>query len=236
MRLLIALACVLVPAAADAQWSFGTFTGTNRTVPSSIAIDRPDIQMALTFEDVRYDAKPLTSPPYYGARVTRFFGGGRGLGVEVEFLHIKVYARTHEDVRVHGTMSGIPIDQRLPMNIFVERYNQTHGLNFLFANLVWRQRLGGAGARTALVLRGGAGPVRPGRDIVMPGLNVQGYQFAGIGAQAALGLEVRLTRWLSAMTEYKFTHTRTELDLTAGGRGRMTAATHNLAMGITIGR
>ena len=44
------------------------------------------------------------------------------------------------------------------------------------------------------------------------------------------------TTWLSAMAEDKFTHTRTELDLTAGGRGRMAAATHKLAMGFTIGK
>jgi hypothetical protein len=76
----------------------------------------------------------------------------------------------------------------------------------------------------------------PGADIVMPGLNVQGYQFAGLGAQAGAGVDVRLSTWVSAMVEYKFTHASPELDLGAGGRGRMTANTHNLAMGITIGK
>jgi len=230
------LVCALVPASASAQWAFSTFTGANRTLPSSITIERPEVGMILVFEDVPYDAKPFTSPPYYGARLTRFLGQGRRLAVEVEFLHIKVYARTGDEVRIHGTYAGVPIDDRLPMNTFVDRYNQSHGLNFLFANLVWRQPLGGSDARTALLLRAGAGPVRPGRDVVMPGLNVQGYQFAGVGAQAAAGLEVRLSRWLSAMAEYKFTHARPELELGHEGHGRMTADTHNLVFGVTIGK
>jgi hypothetical protein len=242
MRFLVALACALVPASAHAQWSLSTFTGANRTLPSTITIERPDAGMALEFLDVHYDAKPLISPPYYGARVARFFGERGRFGVEVEFLHIKVYARTQDVVHVRGTVAGAAIDARLPMNTFVERYHHTHGLNFLFGNLVWRQALGGVGARTSLQVRGGVGPVRPGRDVVMPGslgvpaLNVQGYEFAGLGAQAAAGLNIRLSTSLSALVEYKFTHARPELDLTAGGRGRMTANTHNIVFGITIGR
>jgi len=234
-RLGLSFVFALVPGAADAQWIVSTFTGINRTLPSSITIDRPDVGTSLVFEDVAYDAKPFKSPQYYGARLTRLFGGGRGLGVEVEFLHIKVYARTRDVVHVSGTFAGSAIDDRVPMNTLVDRYNQTHGLNFFFANLVWRQPLG-RGKRTALSVRAGAGPVMPGADIVMPGLNVQGYQFAGVGAQAAAGVDVRLLTWLSAMVEYKFTHARPELDLRAGGRGRMTANTHNLAMGFTIGK
>lgn len=235
LRLALALACALVPGAADAQWSFSTFTGVNHTLPSSITIDRPDAGMALEFRDVSYDAKPFKSPQYYGARLARFFGDGR-LGAEVEFLHIKVYARTHEMVQVRGTFAGLHFDDRLRMDTLVQRYNHTHGLNFLFANVVWRQPLGPAGARTTVSIRGGAGPVVPGADVVMPGLNVQGYQFTGLGAQAAAGLDIRLSTWVSVLLEYKFTHTRPQLDLAAGGRGRMTASTHNLAMGLTIGR
>jgi len=231
----LACACTLVPAPARAQWAFSTFTGANYTLPSSITIERPEVGMNLVFDDVHYRAKPFISPPYYGARITRFLGAGR-LGIEVEFLHIKVYARTSDQVRMHGTYNGQPIDARLPMNTVVARYNQTHGLNFLFANLVWRQPLGGRGARAALLLRGGAGPVRPGRDIVMADLNVQGYQFAGIGAQAAAGLEVRLNGWLAALAEYKFTHARPELNLGAEGHGRMTAASHNVVFGVTVGK
>lgn len=235
-RYFLAIACALVPASADAQWAFSTYTGGNHTRPSSISIDRPDVGQSLEFDGVHYDAKPFDNAPYYGVRLTRFFGGERRLGVEVELLHSKVLARTQDMVQVLGTAGGVPIDAQLPMSTFVNRYNHTHGLNFLLANVVWRQPLGDPGARIALLVRGGAGPVIPGRDVVMPGLNVQGYEFSGIGAQAAAGVTARLTSMLSAMVEYKFTYARPEIDLTAGGRGRLTAASHHIAAGLTIGR
>ena len=236
IRYLLAIACALVPASADAQWAFSAFTGSNHTQPSSITIERPDVGQSLEFMDVHYDAKPFKTAPYYGVRVTRFFTDERRLGVEVELLHSKVYARTSETVEVRGTAAGVPVNQRLPMTLFVHRYNHTHGLNFLLANVVWRQPLGDSGARLALLVRGGAGPVIPGRDIIMPGLNVQGYEFSGIGAQAAAGLTARLTTRLSAMVEYKFTYGRPEIDLTGGGHGRMTAVSHHVVFGVTVGR
>jgi hypothetical protein len=236
MRLLLALACAFVPASADAQWSFSTYTGSNHTRPSTITIDRPDVGQSLEFVDVRYDAKPFETAPYYGLRLTRFFTGNRRLGVEVELLHSKVYARTSDTVLVRGTMSGLPVNQQLPMSTYVTRYNHTHGLSFLLANLVWRQPLGDPDARVSLLIRGGAGPVIPGRDIVMPGLNVQGYEFSGVGAHTAAGLTARIAGKLSAMVEYKFTYARPEIDLTNEGRGRMTAVSHHVAIGMTVGR
>ena len=114
--LVLALACTLAPATAGAQWAFSSFTGGNYTLPSSITIERPEIGMALTFEDVPYDARPFSTAPYYGARVTRWLGERRRVGIELEFLHSKVYARTSATVRVHGTYFGAPVDVRVPMN------------------------------------------------------------------------------------------------------------------------
>lgn len=235
MRPWLILLCCLSPAAAEAQWYLETFTGVNHTRPSTIAISLPEQQFALEFENVPYDAKPMKSPQYYGARLGKVFGRGRGLGLDVEFLHVKLYARTDDVVRVHGTFAGQPLDDALSMKLFVDRYNHTHGLNFLFANLAWRVPLGaGATPAAALLLRGGVGLVRIGRDVVLQDLNVQGYQIAGIGAQFAAELQVRLKGRLGAMGEYKLTHAHPELKLTDLGRGRLRAVTHHLAFGITI--
>jgi hypothetical protein len=237
MRLLLTALCCLVPAAAEAQWLLSTFTGANATRPSTISIDLPAQAIDLDFLDVHYDAKPMKSPQYYGARLTRLLGG-RGFGLEAEFLHIKTYARTEENVRTVGTVQGLAVDAVLPMNTLVYRYNHTHGLNFLFANVVWRRALGAVSDRpkAALVIRGGAGPLRPGVDVVTPALNVQGYQLAGWGQQVAGGVEWRLKGWLWLMAEYKLTHAAPEVDLTAGGRGKFDALSHNLAFGITLGK
>lgn len=237
MRLLLTALCCLAPATAEAQWILSTFTGTNVTVPSTISLDLPAESTRLDFLDVGYDAKPMKSPQYYGARVTRLFGG-RGFGLEAEFLHIKTYARTGESFRTVGTIQGAAVDAVLPMDALVYRYNHTHGLNFLFANVVWRRALGAASDRpaAALTIRGGAGPVRPGVDVVTPTMNIQGYQLAGWGQQIAGGVEWRLKGWLWAMAEYKLTHAAPEVDLAAGGRGRFDALSHHLAFGISIGR
>jgi len=237
MRLLLTALCCLCPVAAEAQWFLSTYTGVNYTRPSTISIDLPAQAIALDFLDVHYDAKPLKSPQYYGARLGRFFGG-RGFGLEAEFLHLKTYARTDDSFRTVGTVQGLAVDAVIPMNTLVYRYNHTHGLNFLFANLVWRRALGSSPdrPRAALVIRGGAGPVRPGVDVVTPAMNVQGYQLAGWGQQIAGGVEWRLTGWLWVMAEYKLTHAAPEIDLAAGGRGKFDALTHNLAFGITLGK
>lgn len=236
VRCFLALVFVLVPVTAQAQWAVSTFTGTSHTRPSTISIDRPDAGQSLEFVDARYDARPFKEAPYYGIRVTRFFSDTRKLGIEIELLHNKVYARTGEVVRVRGTLAGTPIDSPMLMNVLVQRYNHSHGLSFLLANVVWRQPLGEPGSRFAVLARAGAGPVVSGRDIVMNGLNVQGYELSGLGAQASAGLTTRLAGKVAAMVEYKFTSARPEIDLTAGGRGTMSAASHHLAVGLTIGR
>jgi hypothetical protein len=227
---------LLVPSTAGAQWAVTAFSGTSWTQPSNVRIERPAENQSLEFEGVHFDARPFEDAPYYGLRVTRFLSDRRRLGVEVELLHNKVYARTGDTVHVRGAFAGVPLDASVPMNTYVQRYNHTHGLNFLMANVVWRRPLGGASGRFALMTRGGVGAVYPGRDVVMGDLNVQGYEISGVGIQAAVGLTARLSHLFSAMVEYKFTHTRPEIDLTNGGRGRMTAASQHIVAGIAIGR
>jgi hypothetical protein len=236
MRTLLALVFVLLPATTSAQWAFSTYTGTSHTRPSTITVDRPDVGQTLEFIDTQYDARPFKAAPYYGLRVTRFFSEARKLGLEVELLHNKVYARTGEVVRVRGTSAGTTIDSPLLMNTLVQRYNQSHGLSFVLANLVWRQSLGEPGSRFSVLARAGTGPVISGRDIVMNGLNVQGYELSGIGAHASAGLTTRIAGRVSAMVEYKFTYARPEINLTGGGHGRMAAASHHITAGLTIGK
>lgn len=230
---LVLVFCLTWPTVVEAQWIISTFTGVNVTTPSTISIARPDQQTTLEFVNVHYDAKPFKSPQYYGARLT-WLVGGRGLGIEAEFLHTKVYARVDDPVQVRGTSAGAPVEATLPMRTFVHRYNHTHGLNFLFVNLVWRRAVGGESSPVAVAVRAGAGPVRPGRDVVMPDLNVQGYEFAGYGSQAAAGVDVRVVKRLGAMAEYKFSYAKPKISLPPDGHSRMTATTHHFAFGLTI--
>src|SRR5690348_16080223 len=137
--LLSASFILAVPRGAHAQWYFSTFTGGNHTAAADVAIDQPARQTSLVFHDVRFDAKPFKSPQYYGARLGHEFGNG--WAVEAEFLHLKVIARTDAAVRTTGRLEGVDVDATAPMDLIVQRYNMTHGLNFLMANVARRFRL-----------------------------------------------------------------------------------------------
>lgn len=221
-----------VPVPAGAQWYVGTFTGGNLTQDADVTLDQPALDRRLVFEDVTFEAKPFESPQYYGARLGHLLTDRFGL--EVEFLHIKAVARTDRVVRVTGVDAGTPIDATRRMNEIVQRHGMSHGLNFLFANAVWRQPLGAPGGPLTLVLRAGAGPVVPGVDSVVDFQSVQDYQYAGLGAQVAAGVDVRVRGRFSVIAEYKFTGTRPVLDVHRG-TGRMTALTHHVAAGFAFG-
>jgi hypothetical protein len=231
---ILAGGCLLQPARAEAQVYFTTYSGTNFTRPATVHIDQPALDRSLDFADVRFDGQPLKSPQYYGARIGKLFAGQR-LGVEIEFLHQKAVARTERIVHVTGQADGLPVDISIPMNEIVQRYAMTHGLIFWLGNLVWRLPLGSAPARRAsVVLRAGGGPVMPGVDTVVGRKSVQHYQYAGLGAAAAAGLDLHCWRLLSLTAEYKFTYARPTIDVDRG-RGRTTTLAHHLAVGIGIG-
>jgi hypothetical protein len=59
------------------------------------------------------------------------------------------------------------------------------------------------------------------------------YEYAGMGAGGAIGIEVRLAGRVSALGEYKVTIARPEITL-AHGTGRTTAVTHHVAAGVII--
>jgi hypothetical protein len=222
-------ALLAMPPAADAQWYVASFTGGNVTRPATVTLDQPGQPRHLEFHDVRFEARPLQSPQYYGARIGRKLG--RRLGVEFEFLHLKVLARTGDTVRVSGAVAGAAVETTLPMDLVVQRHAMTHGLNFFLGNVLWRTPLS---RRADVVLRGGAGPVMPGVDSVVDHLSTQGYQYGGWGAHAAAGLDFRIRGPLSATLEYKLTAARPKVDV-AGGSAWMTAVSHHVAAGIAIG-
>lgn len=224
------LGVMFTPGAARAQWYFASFTGGNFTRDGTVVVDQPGLDRHLEFAGVPFKAEPLKSPLYYGGRLGFLFAGGR-LGIEGEFLHIKVTAETETTVHVTGRDAGQPIDLVIPMNQIVQRYEMTHGLNFWMANLVWREPLS---SRVALVFRGGAGPVTPGVDTIVDHQRVDHYEYAGIGGQGSAGVDIRVARVFSVTAEYKLTFARPRIDV-HGGEGQTTALSHHVAAGFAIG-
>ncbi len=214
----VLLALLLTPSPAAAQWYAGVYLGANTTRPADITLKGDGYDA--TFPGVEFKAEPFTSPPYYGWRLGRFFSGTRRVGAEVEFIHLKVIANP---------------DQLGPD---VQRYAMTHGLNFLVANLVSRVPMGRSAygdAPYALISRIGAGLTLPHAETTIFGASQEQYEYAGLAAHAAIGLDVRLKGRWSLVTEYKLTYARPEITTAHNGTGRTTTLSHHLALGFAFG-
>jgi len=210
--------CLGVPATASAQWYAGVYMGANTTVPADVTVKGEGYD--LTFPDVSFEAKSFTSPQYYGWRLGRFFDEARRFGMEVEFIHLKVIARPEE------------------LGPEVTRYQMTHGLNFLVLNLTNRIPLGRSAygdAPYALITRAGAGVTVPHAETTIFGESREQYEYAGLGAHAAVGFDVRLKGRLSLVSEYKITYATPTITTARDGTGRTTALSHHVAVGFAFG-
>jgi hypothetical protein len=235
---LIAALGLLSARPATAQWYVAGQLGANHTLPATVSIDQPSRQTSLQFDEVHFVAHPFESPQYYSVRGGRLFGEERRWGVEVEWVHPKVYAETSKPVRASGRIAGTPVDATTSMDTFVQRYSMSHGMNFVLFNFVARVPIatdGGRGtSRMALIARAGAGPMRPHGETQIAGTFVEGYEWAGLGSQLAGGIDVRLVGRLSGTLEYRFSHAHPEITI-AEGTGRTTANAHQVTFGVAYG-
>lgn len=230
--------CLAWPHAADAQWYVAGYLGANHTLPADVTIDQPSHGTSLTFDDVAFEAHPFESPQFYGVRVGRLFGATHRFGVEFEWFHPKVYAKTSEPVHVAGRNNGVSLDTTLPMDAIVQRYSMSHGMNFALVNAVVRMPVssepGSVGSRIAVSGRAGAGPMIPHGESEINGQSDEQYEVAGVGFQLAGGVDVRVYGALSAVVEYKFGHASPEITV-ADGTGHTIANLHQVAFGLAVG-
>jgi opacity protein-like surface antigen len=222
---------LLMPRAAAGQWYAGAYLGANYTQPATVTVRVPADGLALDYQNVAFEAQPFQSPQYYGARIGRFVDAPKRLAIEFEFIHLKVFAKTTEHYTVTGTFGTAPPGAETgPMNVVVQRYSMSHGLNFLLGNLVWRRPLGD---RLSFVARGGAGATLPHAETEVLGRGQQQYEWAGFGMQGGAGVDVHLGHGLSLAGEYKFTYARPTITI-AGGEGRTTSASHQVTFGLAV--
>jgi hypothetical protein len=225
---IVSTVALLTPRQAGAQWYAGVYIGANHTQSASVTIEQPLLGRSLTFDDVDFDGRPFESPQYYGWRVGRLMGRARKIGIELEFIHLKVIGRTDRAYPV----SGLDASSTGPvmMNTVVQRYAMTHGLNLALINLVIRTRAPGP---FTLVWRAGVGPTLPHAETTIDGEPREQYEYGGPGAQLSAGLDMRTWRFVSTTAEYKFTIARPRIDV-AGGTGATTSATHQVAVGLAF--
>ena len=231
----VAALVLAVPGSARADWIVAAFLGHAATRPGTIVLTLPDRATSLELGGVRYRGESFASPQYYTLRVTWVPDRHPWLGLEGEFLHAKVFAKTTDTVRMQGILRGAPIDATLPLSSVVQRLAMSHGLNFILANLAVRREAGPRDARgsrrLALVARAGAGPTTPHAESTVDHVNVDQYQSGGVGAQFGGGVELTVWRGLRAVGEYKFTWATPEIEV-AGGSARIPARSHHAAFGV----
>lgn len=218
LRVLAVLVFLALASPASAQWYGALYMGANTTRPADVTVKGDGYD--LTFPGVNFEAQPFKSPQYYGWRLGRFLTDTRRVGLELEFIHLKVIANPEQ------------------LQPDVQRYQMTHGLNFLVANVTSRIPLGRSAygdAPFALVSRLGGGITVPHAETTVRDASLERYEYAGLGAHAALGLDVRLKGRLSLLTEYKLTYARPRITTANNGHGQTTTLSHHIAIGVAFG-
>jgi hypothetical protein len=199
---------------ACAQWTAAAYAGWAASFKSDVEVRNAGSQTAVMFDGIRFQSRSFQKPLYYGLRAGYMFRPQ--VGVEFEFIHLKVYADVDTPVQVSGTLNGANVNAPMMPSGVIQQLNVSHGVNLALANLVFRLPIRGTNAgppRLSLTARFGAGPTLSHTEATVLGVSAAHYESGGAGIQAAGGAEVLLHRGLYALGEYKYTHTRQHLSV-----------------------
>lgn len=237
LRFVIVISLLSVASPLGAQWTVAVYLGRSWTLPSDLEIVQPALLNDLTFHDLSFSDDSFRTPIYYGVRAGYFFQKPKFLGLEVEFVHLKVIANPEESVRMTGRWDGQPEDRIVRFGDFVESFSITHGLNLLMANAAFRYgMLGNIGSRPTLSLVGrfGLGPSIPHTESRIGGILRERYEVTGYGLQLGLSSEVRIHSILFLLFEYKFTLTSFDSLSIVNGTAKASFRTHHFIFGMSV--
>ena len=102
-------------------------------------VSQPALGNDLTFDGVRFRSRSFEPPLYYGLRGGYFLKRAPSVGVEAEFIHLKVFSDPGQRVRVAGQRRGATVGGELPLGEVVEQYSISHGVNLLLFNAAVRR-------------------------------------------------------------------------------------------------
>ena len=85
----------------------GAYSGVPYNYPSTARVEQPGA-IDFTIDPVNWYTDPFKSPIYYGARVARWFSGGKA-GAMIDFIHSKAIAPLEEEANFSGTIDGKPL-------------------------------------------------------------------------------------------------------------------------------
>ncbi|MBI2899726.1 MAG: hypothetical protein HYY17_06045 [Planctomycetes bacterium] len=216
------------------QFFFSVYGGAEFTVDSDLDLRRPGTD--LTFEDVPWENRSFRAPPYYGLRAGIFFGARSAWGIGLEFIHAKVIAEVEEVVRVSGMRDGLPVDGDERIDQTIASFELTHGLNFVFANAMYRFLFEEESfwSRFEPYLGAGMGIVIPHAEASIGTESTGGYVFGGLGYQAFAGLSALVAGPVAVFVEVKITYADLDPLDAPGGTIRVAPVAHQVAFGITV--
>jgi lipid A oxidase len=208
--LAIVLALLIHPPAAHADWLLSAYLGTSKTASNTVTID-PASGGTLEIGPISYESRAFTSPVYYGGRAIYFFPAMPWLGIGGEWTHNKAIADLDQLVSINGAAPG-------PLSRVLGRLELTNGLNFALADLAVRHPLaiGNTADRVSLIGYGGIGAALPHVETDFAGVTKYEYQLTGLGWQVGGGVEWRIVKGLSAISDLRLSSGRQRLDLGSG--------------------
>jgi lipid A oxidase len=186
------------------------YFGAPYTYSSDVHLKKPGAH-DFTAKDVDWEGQPFKSPIYYGARVVRWFDGGRR-GAMIDFTHSKALAMMDQESAFEGTLANAPLPAKAALKDIYRKLEFSHGHNMLTLNGLWR--LASLAPRLSPYVGIGVGVNLPHSEVQLK--TVRGrtyeYQYTGPAAQAVIGLEFRVPR-MSYFLEYKFSIAQYEVPL-----------------------
>lgn len=210
-------------------------TGLGLTADSNLRLRRTTAAgpTDLRFFGVSWEDHSLEGPSarYTAARFGYFTRRRPWLGVAVEFVHFKIFARVGRVLHVTGTDAGTPIDTVAPMSDLVQRYVVGNGVNLIPVSLIARLR---AGSRVEPYVTAGAGPTLLYTGSVIQGDARSGpYELGGPAYCAGAGVRLRGGRHLGALIEYRHSRTRADGSIDSGD-SRVNLRTNHYVVGGTL--
>jgi hypothetical protein len=147
--------------------------------------------------------------PQYNVRFGVFFN--ERWGGELAFDHFKWIVREDQQVRMTGTLNGLPVDADVVLTEDMLRYQLNNGANPIFFNVLRRFKLVDRPSRTgnlAILLKAGGGFAIPHTENTVFGVpNEKGFQFfQGWNLDAGAAVRAHLWRGLYFEFEDKFVH------------------------------
>jgi hypothetical protein len=224
----------LITSPSKAEWKIQLFLGKSFASKSDIGIQQPSRQTDLIFHDVKYNDASFETPLYYGLRVSYFPPGSPHLGLEAEFIHAKIYSDVRQLVYVSGIRRGQPIDSTIKLGDVIQGFSMSHGLNFLFFNLVGRVGIvkNNRSDKIGLCGRMGIGPLIPHSESVIEGESKAQYEFHGPAFQLAAGSEIDIWKKLNLLLEYKYTFVDVKAIKIPHGSAETKLKTSHLVFGV----